>query len=88
MGLFGGKKTESLTAQELIELRGKAKGLSAKEMKELVDKRDGKVKKSGDIRAGISDLKNGRKGSQGVGKLPARPEGKGRSMWGKDTPLK
>jgi hypothetical protein len=78
MGFFG-KKTESLPAEDLIEVRGTGKGLTAKEMRELKKKMDGKVSKTGDIRAGLSDLKNGRNSSKGVG--PAPKPRKGKSMW-------
>ena len=79
MPLFGGKKSESLSAEDLIEARGTGKGLSAKEMRELSKKAAGKVSRTGDIKAGLSDLKNGR-GSNRTSTPPPPPR-KGRSMW-------
>jgi len=81
MGLFGGKK-DSLSLSEAEELLGNPRALKGKSKKEIEDlkrRARGEVKRGGDIRAGLSDLKNGRKGAQGVGKAP-EPR-KGRSMW-------
>lgn len=102
MGIFGNKdkdaareKRRSLAIDELMEVRGNAKGLTAKEMRDLKKLTEGKTKPLGDIRAGLSDLKNGRKGG-GVGPPPEQRGGKkgkggaagsapeqrkGRSMW-------
>lgn len=77
MGLFG--KKESLSAEDLIDLRGGTKGLTKKEMEELVRKSKGKVSRVGDIKAGLDDLRKGRNSSKGVG--PAPQPRKGRSMW-------
>lgn len=59
---------------------GGGRHMSKKEQEELQRKLQGKVKRVGDFKAGLSDLKNGRKGG------PASPPPevrKGRSMWGK-----
>lgn len=78
MGFLSGKKTESLSAEDLIDARGTAKGLTAKEMRKLKAKFDGKTNIIGDARAAIKDVKSGRK-TGGVG--PAPQPRKGRSMW-------
>lgn len=86
MGLFSSKKTghslsESATAG--MDPRDFAR-LSASEKKEIRQQTaraagDTKGAAKGDIKAGVSDFLKGRKGSQGVGKMP--PPRKGRSMW-------
>lgn len=69
----------SPTADDFYDATG-GKKLSAKEMRALSDKMQGKVKRSGDIKAGVSDFLNGRKGSQqGI-----KPGKSGRSIFSKD----
>lgn len=72
------KKTGSPGADDYYEATG-GKKLSAKEMRELKNKMDGKVSVVKDIKAGLSDLKNGR-GSNRTSTPPPPPR-KGRSMW-------
>lgn len=88
MGLFG--KSNKDKHASLSELQGVAgpeittRKLSDKEIRELTKKARGEVSKGGDIKAGASDFLKGRKPT--ISPVP-QPR-KGRSMWGKDTPLK
>lgn len=88
MGFFN-KKSDHTSLGEAAALgvdpRELAK-MSRKEREQLQNKVAGKVKRSADMKAGLSDLKNGR-GSNRTS-TPPPPVRKGRSMFGPDTPLK
>lgn len=72
-------KKSSPSADDFYDANGEVKRLSAKEMRDLADKMQGKVKKGGDIKAGLTDLFNGVKSNRAA--TPAPKPRKGRSMW-------
>lgn len=83
-----GKKKESLSlsdAEDALKNPRALRGMSDKELKDLQRRVKGKTNIVSDILAARADAKSGRS-TGGVGKAP-EPR-KGRSMWGKDTPLK
>lgn len=91
MGLFGKKPADHTSLSEAEQLgidpRQLAK-MSRKERDELQRKANGTPKKRGDFSAGISDFRQGRKGSQGgvvkgsaKSNKPLNKDGSERSSW-------
>lgn len=92
MGIFSKKDkpgdNSGISMQEMVQAGFDPKkiGSLSKREVEAIKAKAGKPGAKGDLAAGIDDFLKGRKGSQGVGKLPPRPEGKGRSVFGGNTP--
>lgn len=81
-----GKKKESISlsdAEEMLKNPRALRGMSKQEVKDLQRRAAGKTNIVSDV---VAVVRDGGHKTGGVGKPPETRQG--RSMWGKDTPLK